>query len=71
MEAAEIPLLPGMEGVAERYHGFILDVWGVLHDGKRPYPGVLDCLERLRSTGKRVVILSNAPPAHRPGRRQA
>ena len=65
METAEIPLLPGMAGVAERYHGFILDVWGVLHDGKRPYPGVLDCLERLRSTGKRVVILSNAP--RRPG----
>ncbi len=44
-----------------RYDGFIVDLWGVVHDGVRPYPGVLDCLARLRDAGKRVVFLSNAP----------
>jgi len=33
----------------------------VVHNGVRPYPGVLDCLGRLREAGKPVVFLSNAP----------
>lgn len=44
-----------------RYDGFILDVWGVIHNGYAPYPGVVETLERLRTLGKRVVLLSNAP----------
>jgi HAD superfamily hydrolase (TIGR01459 family) len=51
----------GFSAVAERYEGFILDLWGVIHDGVRPYPGAVDCLRRLRSAGKRSVLLSNAP----------
>ncbi len=56
-----IPILPGLAAVADRYDGYILDLWGVLHDGQRPVPGALEALERLRESGKRVVILSNAP----------
>ncbi|MEZ7135524.1 TIGR01459 family HAD-type hydrolase [Komagataeibacter sp. SM21] len=51
----------GMAGLADRYDGFILDLWGVVHNGVAPYPGVLDCLGRLRAAGRRVVLLSNAP----------
>jgi HAD superfamily hydrolase (TIGR01459 family) len=46
---------------AQNYDGLIVDIWGVLHDGVKPYPGVLDCLARLRAAGKRVVFLTNAP----------
>ncbi|MDP1538385.1 MAG: TIGR01459 family HAD-type hydrolase [Burkholderiales bacterium] len=55
----------GVSALVDRYDGFIVDQWGVLHDGVRPYPGALVCLERLRAAGKRVVILSNS------GRREA
>ena len=51
----------GMAALAERYDGFILDLWGVIHDGVRPYEGAADCLEHLRRAGKRCVLLSNAP----------
>lgn len=51
----------GMRELAARYDGVILDLWGVVHDGTAPFPGVLDCLERLIGAGKRVVLLSNAP----------
>lgn len=51
----------GMAGIAGRYDGFILDLWGVIHDGVAPYPGAIDCLSRLRDAGKRCVMLSNAP----------
>jgi HAD superfamily hydrolase (TIGR01459 family) len=51
----------GFGGLAGDYDGFIVDLWGVVHDGVRLYPGALDCLERLRAAGKPVVFLSNAP----------
>jgi HAD superfamily hydrolase (TIGR01459 family) len=54
-------LYDGMRDLAPRYDGFILDLWGVVHDGVAPFPGVLDCLKRLLAAEKRVVLLSNAP----------
>ncbi|HEY1795304.1 MAG TPA: TIGR01459 family HAD-type hydrolase [Stellaceae bacterium] len=51
----------GMRELASQYDGVILDLWGVVHDGTAPFPGVLDCLERLIGEGKRIVLLSNAP----------
>ncbi len=53
--------LPGFAPLGAEFDGFILDLWGVVHDGIRPTPGATDCLERLRGLGKRVVMLSNAP----------
>ena len=56
-----VGLIDGMRTFAPRYDGFILDLWGVVHDGVAPFPGVLDCMERLLAAGKRLVLLSNAP----------
>jgi HAD superfamily hydrolase (TIGR01459 family) len=53
--------MSGFAEIAQRYDGFIVDLWGVVHDGIRPYPGVIDCLQRLRALNKPVVFLSNAP----------
>src|SRR5216684_503735 len=54
-------LLAGLREIVSSYDGFILDLWGVLHDGSAPFPGVLDALARLKSAGKRLAVLSNAP----------
>ncbi len=59
--AQSLRLYRGMSEVAEKFDGYILDLWGVLHDGVRAYPPTIDCLERLRARGKRVAILSNSP----------
>jgi HAD superfamily hydrolase (TIGR01459 family) len=56
-----VPVLSGIAPLAEHYDGFILDLWGVLHDGAHPMPGAVEALHRLREAGKRIVILSNAP----------
>ena len=50
----------GLADLASRYRGFIVDQWGVLHDGAHPYADALDCLARLRDAGKRIVLLSNS-----------
>jgi HAD superfamily hydrolase (TIGR01459 family) len=52
--------IKGLRDVAERYDAFILDVWGVLHDGVKPFDGVLPALEALKRKGKPVLLLSNA-----------
>lgn len=56
-----IPMLDRLSAVVDRYDGFILDLWGVLHDGVRPYPGAVDALRQLKRRAKRVAILSNGP----------
>ena len=53
--------LPGFSALAERYDGFILDLWGVIHDGVNAFPHAVDCLARLREAGKRTLLLSNVP----------
>ena len=57
----EIRLICGIGALAPCYDGFILDLWGVVHDGVAPLPGALECLGALIEAGKRIVLLSNAP----------
>ncbi|MEO5373979.1 MAG: TIGR01459 family HAD-type hydrolase [Alphaproteobacteria bacterium] len=54
-------MLPGLAGLADRYDGFILDLWGVIHDGNTAYPWAAATLAELRRAGKATVLLSNAP----------
>ena len=52
-------IITGIAPLAERYDGFIVDLWGVVHDGFTVFPGALECLRRL--AGRPVLLLSNAP----------
>ncbi|HEY1430675.1 MAG TPA: TIGR01459 family HAD-type hydrolase [Stellaceae bacterium] len=56
-----VHLIAGLRELAPRYEGYILDLWGVIHDGVVPIPGAIDCLRSLIAAGKRIVLLSNAP----------
>lgn len=50
-----------LQDILDRYDAFILDLWGVIHDGTALYPGVAATLAYLHEKQKRVVFLSNAP----------
>ncbi len=50
----------GISDISDSYMGFIIDQWGVLHDGNKPYEGVVDCLKELRTRKKFIIILSNS-----------
>lgn len=52
--------LSGIRDLAERFDVFILDQFGVLHDGAAPYPGAVETLVRLKQAGKRTLLLSNS-----------
>jgi HAD superfamily hydrolase (TIGR01459 family) len=56
-----IPQFPGLGPVLDRYDALILDLWGVVHNGVEPYPGVPECLDALAAAGKKVCLLTNAP----------
>ncbi len=59
--AATAPrLLAGIAPLVPRYEGWLLDQWGVIHDGERLFPEAVAALERLRAAGRRVVLLSNS-----------
>lgn len=50
----------GISDISDSYMGFIIDQWGVLHDGNKPFDGVVECLKQLKERGKHVIILSNS-----------
>lgn len=56
--------LDGLEALASRYDTFIVDLWGVIHDGHQTFEGVSAALSHLQAQGKTVVFLSNSPRRH-------
>lgn len=52
--------IDGIRQLVDSYDVFVLDMWGVLHDGSQPYEGVLECLAQLKQHGKQLIILSNS-----------
>lgn len=50
-----------LEEIISNYDALIVDLWGVVHDGDRLYPGAADTLRVLHELNKPVVFLSNAP----------
>lgn len=55
-----IPILGGLSESADDYDLFIVDLWGVVHDGETAFPDAIDCLRHLCQRGTKVVLLSNA-----------
>ncbi|MHC1549894.1 TIGR01459 family HAD-type hydrolase [Phyllobacterium sp. K27] len=56
-QPAQISGLRDLEG---RFDAFLIDQFGVLRDGRGPYPDAAATLPRLKQTGARIIILSNS-----------
>jgi len=52
--------IASLSDIASRYSAIVLDQWGVLHDGSKPYPDAQEGLARLRQAGVRLAVLSNS-----------
>jgi HAD superfamily hydrolase (TIGR01459 family) len=50
----------GISDISDSYSGFIIDQWGVLHNGEKPYDGAVECLKELKARKKYIIILSNS-----------
>lgn len=51
----------GIYEIADKYDAFIIDIFGVLHDGIMPFDGTIECLKQLQSANKNICLLSNSP----------
>ena len=52
--------IKGIRHLADRFDNFVIDQYGVLHDGTTPYPGAVEALAELKRSGKAVLLLSNS-----------
>ena len=59
-----IPMLGSIEELGKGYAAWLVDIWGVMHNGVRAFPAAVDATRRFREQGGIVVLLSNSP---RPG----
>ncbi len=56
--------ISGLGQIAEHYEAALVDIWGVLHNGRVAFPEAVAALERFRDENGPVVLVSNSP---RPG----
>lgn len=61
MTLASIRFIDGLAEIADQFDGFIFDLWGVVHDGKAPYPGALAAMTAIKRSARPILLLSNAP----------
>jgi HAD superfamily hydrolase (TIGR01459 family) len=50
----------GLSEIADQFDLFLVDQYGVLHDGIAAYPGAIEGAARLASSGRKVVVLTNS-----------
>lgn len=55
-----VKICEGLSDISDSYSGFLIDQWGTIHNGEKPYDGVVDALEHMRARGKQVIVVSNS-----------
>lgn len=55
-----VKICEGLSDISDSYNGFLIDQWGTLHNGKKPYDGAVEALQNLKSRGKQVILISNS-----------
>ena len=55
-----IQTIKGLADIMNQYDVFILDQWGVMHNGKKGYIQAIKCVEKLYQEKKEIIIISNS-----------
>ena len=53
--------LSHLADIFEKYDKFIIDLWGVMHNGVALNPNAIEAIDKLKNNSKKIVFLSNAP----------
>lgn len=56
-----IPILMQLPETARARRAWFVDIWGVMHDGVRPFTAAVSACRAFRKAGGCVVLVSNAP----------
>ena len=57
----KIKKLDHLSEIFNKYDAFLIDLWGVMHNGIRLNSSAMDAVRQLEENGKKIVFLSNAP----------
>jgi HAD superfamily hydrolase (TIGR01459 family) len=57
----DIPVLQNAQEIGRNYDAWMVDLWGVMHDGMNAIDSAVEACERFRNEGGIVVLISNAP----------
>ena len=58
---SSIPLLDSIAPLQGEADVWFLDIWGVLHNGVRPFAGAVGACQNFRALGGKVILVSNSP----------
>ena len=50
-----------LSDIYKNYDTFVIDLWGVIHNGVELNPKAIEVIKQLKNESKKVVFLSNAP----------
>ena len=50
-----------LSDIYENYDTFVIDLWGVMHNGVTLNSKAIKAIEQLKNNSKKIVFLSNAP----------
>jgi HAD superfamily hydrolase (TIGR01459 family) len=56
-----IPVLDAIAPLGKSYAAWLVDIWGVMHNGMRAFPPAVEATRRYREQGGIVILLSNSP----------
>ena len=61
LTAPEIPVIASVKDLGSGYSAWLVDIWGVMHNGHRAFAPAVDATRSFREQGGMVVFLSNSP----------
>jgi HAD superfamily hydrolase (TIGR01459 family) len=56
-----IPVVDSIKDIGGRYRAWLVDIWGVMHNGRNAFPRAATATRTFREPGGIVVLLSNSP----------
>jgi HAD superfamily hydrolase (TIGR01459 family) len=57
----EIPVIASIKEIGSGYRAWLVDIWGVMHNGHRAFDPAVGATQAFRQEGGIVVFLSNSP----------
>jgi HAD superfamily hydrolase (TIGR01459 family) len=60
-DSAPIPLIQSIAPLADGTSAWLVDIWGVIHNGVKPFMDACDACTRYRAGGGIVALVSNSP----------
>jgi HAD superfamily hydrolase (TIGR01459 family) len=61
LETLKVKKLNHLAEIYKKYDTYIIDLWGVIHNGVKLNPNAMEVVKNLSKNKKKIVFLSNAP----------